>query len=59
MAQDFNPADNLSDEDRAKGGKRSHSGGRRSKSSKTSGAAGRTEAAKRGGENSTDNQYTS
>lgn len=40
----------------SKGGKAS--GNNRSRRSSASGAAGRTEAAKRGGENSHDNQYT-
>lgn len=46
MADNYNPADNLSKEDRAKGGRNSGA----------SGAAGKTEAARRGGKHSNKNQ---
>jgi hypothetical protein len=61
MADNFNPADNLSEEARAKGGKMSHSGGR-SKSSNAGGSTtsgrGSKEGQIKGGKNSHDNQYT-
>jgi len=55
MADNFNPADNLSEQARSKGGKNSH----RSSNTNANDAAGKTEAAKKGGKNSHDNQYTS
>lgn len=61
MADNFNPADNLSKEDQIKGGKMSHGGGR-SKSANAGGSTtsgrGSKEGQIKGGKSSNDNQYT-